>query len=670
MSRTSLYLFMLLLVVWVLLSTKDDVSHGNEEERRRFERAWWKAYDGLSYSDNSTYTLMPSSMRHRVDSLLNMNASRSAASPESLTADTYFPSVSGIYTGSWLAEDVNQKEHVAQNGFVLTSHEHPADKSHGRLTMTLGSEELEDKTLKLLHGSITLHSDDYSAVLSLQGLYWSSHGAAVLYAVREPNARAAADLLRAVPGETSFAQAKAFLGEAMKERLSLLERYEYVEHGCEYQFYMQFNPIRGSGSFSDSDHSTGSVGGLLEASRIFKTDLYSSELQAQLIMYSPDCGVTISTPRGQHASGISSEHYRRKTIHYALAALVVLLAQIVLLVFQAIYTSTPAIMAKLSYQMLSMQVIIDSLTFVLHMVGSLSFGNIYIVFSVVAFLTYMVLMAFGSRYLTVVWRLQRPEMADPTTDESRRELWRIYICYYIILIPGAYIFCTYLEGGGLFVKWMTCTMLFATYSYWIPQIWRNARRGTSGGLRKEYIVGVTFLRLFFPIYLFGYSGNIALNPPTFFIWVLCAYSVAQAGVLLLQDALGPRFFIPAHLRPEGYDYHHPLPLAAADSDESTVIDIDGILPSTEQPESLDQSSDAGATDQDSTEHETAVGDSSTPDCAICMTSVDSAVPSANQQDRATYMVTPCRHVYHTECLSRWMDIKLECPICRASLPPV
>ncbi|KAJ2495183.1 hypothetical protein GGI11_008517, partial [Coemansia sp. RSA 2049] len=87
----------------------------------------------------------------------------------------------------------------------------------------------------------------------------------------------------------------------------------------------------------------------------------------------------------------------------------------------------------------------------------------------------------------------------------------------------------------------------------------------------------------------------------------------------------------------GYDYHHPLPLAAADSDESTVIDIDGLLPSTEQPESLDQSSDAGATDQDSTEHDTAVGDSSTPDCAICMTSVDSAVPSANQQDRATYM---------------------------------
>ena len=35
-----------------------------------------------------------------------------------------------------------------------------------------------------------------------------------------------------------------------------------------------------------------------------------------------------------------------------------------------------------------------------------------------------------------------------------------------------------------------------------------------------------------------------------------------------------------------------------------------------------------------------------------------------------YMVTPCDHLFHEICLSQWMDLKMECPVCRASLPPV
>ncbi|KAI9500443.1 hypothetical protein BX070DRAFT_195956 [Coemansia spiralis] len=187
-------------------------------------------------------------------------------------------------------------------------------------------------------------------------------------------------------------------------------------------------------------------------------------------------------------------------------------------------------------------------------------------------------------------------------------------------------------------------MIFATYSYWIPQIWRNAKRGTSRGLRKDYIVGTTLLRLFFPVYLFGCPGNIAFISPTTFVWVVSVYNIAQAAVLILQDVLGPRFFIPKEMRPEVYDYHHPLPLSASSTDESTTINIDS----------------------ESTE----TADDSHHNCAICMQPVDSAVPSANQQDRTTYMATPCQHVYHTECLTQWMDIKLECPVCRTSLPPL
>jgi hypothetical protein len=32
-------------------------------------------------------------------------------------------------------------------------------------------------------------------------------------------------------------------------------------------------------------------------------------------------------------------------------------------------------------------------------------------------------------------------------------------------------------------------------------------------------------------------------------------------------------------------------------------------------------------------------------------------------------VTPCDHFFHSGCLQRWMDIKMECPTCRRPLPP-
>jgi len=32
------------------------------------------------------------------------------------------------------------------------------------------------------------------------------------------------------------------------------------------------------------------------------------------------------------------------------------------------------------------------------------------------------------------------------------------------------------------------------------------------------------------------------------------------------------------------------------------------------------------------------------------------------------MKTPCRHYFHDKCLKGWMEIKLECPFCRAPLP--
>ncbi len=59
-----------------------------------------------------------------------------------------------------------------------------------------------------------------------------------------------------------------------------------------------------------------------------------------------------------------------------------------------------------------------------------------------------------------------------------------------------------------------------------------------------------------------------------------------------------------------------------------------------------------------------VDDDDTPCCAICLVDMDVAAP------RTQHMVCPCDHFFHTPCLMRWMEQKMECPTCRRALPPV
>ena len=35
-----------------------------------------------------------------------------------------------------------------------------------------------------------------------------------------------------------------------------------------------------------------------------------------------------------------------------------------------------------------------------------------------------------------------------------------------------------------------------------------------------------------------------------------------------------------------------------------------------------------------------------------------------------FMKTPCNHDFHIGCLLRWISVKMECPTCRQTLPPV
>jgi hypothetical protein len=152
------------------------------------------------------------------------------------------------------------------------------------------------------------------------------------------------------------------------------------------------------------------------------------------------------------------------------------------------------------------------------------------------------------------------------------------------------------------------------------------------------------------------------------------YLLLQVFVLFTQDLLGPRWFLPRRVRvrycllpPSPSDRHahvlsvHLLQFLPDKYDYQRPVHVDA-----EQGESKE--------------------------CVICM-----SVVLPNQRD---YMVTPCNHLFHQNCLEQWMvrviiiiahphttrthdtqdpkligvwvgiaqEFKMECPTCRRPLP--
>ncbi|KAJ2848173.1 hypothetical protein IWW36_003462 [Coemansia brasiliensis] len=547
----------------------------------------------MSFARNSSFAILPPHTRSSIESLLYK--------PPHSPPDAFHHTIDGMYQGKWNAAF----QHV-NDDMLPADYERPSNGSTGRLEMSLTSSKSTEDWVRLVSGYIQLQNRDTSVVLGLQGLYWRNNGTAILYGVPEISAQTTMDVVRAMPSKRAFNHAKKIYDETLGGHLLSYTLPEDTYPGCSYQIYMRFDPSR-------------------ESSPI--------ELQAQLAMVSPQCNVWLSTPSDQKVMGVTTSGYRLKSSHYFRTVLALLLVQTILLVHQMRSTPTHAAMSMVSYPTLIMQIVLDSYIFVVHLIGCMTFGGIYLAFAVIGMLMFMVSMAFHMKYLIAVWHVQCPESADALSSSGRRGLLSIYLRFYAVLIPGVYIIYAFIDRRNRLSQWLMGILLATVYSYWIPQIWHNVRRGVARRLRPDYVVGTCVVRLVFPTYFFACPKNIAFIQPTWLIWILIAYNIGQAAVLVLQCVLGARFFIPQSMQPDGYDYCAALPPA----DEESSIGLD----------------------QSAASH--------THECPICMAPVYSRQPAEPAPEHA---VTPCHHIFHNQCLMQWMEIKLECPICRAPLPPV
>lgn len=106
-----------------------------------------------------------------------------------------------------------------------------------------------------------------------------------------------------------------------------------------------------------------------------------------------------------------------------------------------------------------------------------------------------------------------------------------------------------------------------------------------------------------------------------FAYLLITLSFTFLFLMYLQRHMGSAFFLPKFLRPIYYQYERKL------EGEKDLIEV----------------------------------------CAICMEEL--TIVDEEESESDIYLETPCGHKFHQNCLSKWMEQKFLCPLCRTEIPP-
>lgn len=401
-------------------------------------------------------------------------------------------------------------------------------------------------------------------------------------------------------------------------------------------------------------------------------------------IHSPNCDFTATL----NATAIRTdwEHTTGKAINYSFYMMLACLVQIVVLLRQLLHTQSQSAATRVSLLSVGWQTVVDALVCLAHIYLSLAMQPLFTAFASVAFFKLLIFCVIEMKYMAIIIQARNTSNGGQNTTELlRRQVAMLHLRFYVALV-GA--FLAFFYAGS---EYRTVYIL-ALYSFWVPQIVQNVITEAKRPLHNYYIYGMSITRLLAPLYIFAVPNNflkeVYPDAPTniFMCELLVIWVGIQTAVLVAQAKYGARFMIPSRFLPPKFDYSRPIPasmlppgaLELPPSDapyeaEQRSQEVQTLLP-TDSPTSPDRHSTSvtrnrikgsrgiSRTDSAMTSEPVQHQDASHAlDCVICYNGID-------VHNRKGYMLAPCNHIFHRECLVQWMDVKMECPICRTELP--
>ncbi|ODN80188.1 hypothetical protein L198_07845 [Cryptococcus wingfieldii CBS 7118] len=439
------------------------------------------------------------------------------------------------------------------------------------------------------------------------------------------------------------------------------------------------------------------------------------------VVVADQCGWALGIEGGK---GVPVGEFWRDGVTYSAFATLTQLLLLTLLIHQMESTRTPSTLSKVSLWTIIIMSIADSYVFSIHVVLGIlgEGGGGGVGMFVPGFLGLCGAVIFGPRYAVLLHRIQAPEVdsrpppppappsiaqaplpapADntaPINQAPTNQVNRIPIASeprfninVVEVVRSAFraapalkwlllLTTLFLLPSILFTPRLIPYVFYTIYSFWIPQIWRNARRGNGRALEWRFVLGSAVGRVGLVLYAFAYKDNIFFIEPKTWVWGLVLWQAVQVLILYAQEKFGPAFFLPKSMAPpEMYNYHPHIPPPDAENPtpfdgETTCsicyddVDLHPFSPSHPfSPHSPSHAHSNGHMRAASTSKTGGKGKDKKDEAREGGRDVLSGLGLG---DRRGYAIAPCGHVFHTDCLAQWMGIKTICPLCKRSLPPM
>lgn len=422
-------------------------------------------------------------------------------------------------------------------------------------------------------------------------------------------------------------------------------------------------------------------------------------------IYSPDCNFAAAL----NATALRTdwEAATSKAINYSFVMMLICLTQMLVLLRQVLHSQSASAAARVSLLSVGWQTLLDALMCIMHIYMSLSIQPLFSAFASVAFFKVLLFCVIQMKYMAIIIQARNSSNGGQSIDVLRRQIALLHVRFYTAL-AGTFVLFFYV--GDKFRALYT----LALFSFWVPQIILNIITEAKTPMHNSYILGMSSTRLFAPLYMLAIRSNFLreVYPESphdiFTCQVLVLWVILQTAVLFGQRKLGARFMIPARCLPPKFDYSRPIPAfmlppGALDTHVPVAESIEdrdsvSLYSTSEQPScgtmsespsgrhktamttrnrmrgsrSISRTESVMTTEQHTTGLSGPPLGSSTVvptisslahglECSICYEGIDI-------QKRSEYMLAPCNHLFHRECLVQWMDVKMECPICRTNLP--
>eukprot|EP00656_Telonema_subtile_P058163 TRINITY_DN9773_c0_g1_i8.p1 TRINITY_DN9773_c0_g1~~TRINITY_DN9773_c0_g1_i8.p1 ORF type:complete len:435 (+),score=72.41 TRINITY_DN9773_c0_g1_i8:97-1401(+) len=291
---------------------------------------------------------------------------------------------------------------------------------------------------------------------------------------------------------------------------------------------------------------------------------------------------------------------------YVVVAVLCAVLQIYVLLEQTKFSNTQVRQAKIAPATMGAIAVHSCYDCLAHLGASLVVSDeLFRALAMLWFLKFVVFLVLEMRLGLAVVKARHPEMFGASVREVRLQVCSMYMKFYAVIILGMMLVSH--------LRWLAQVVPLVLGCFWLPQLHDQIRTGTTNAILPGYIWGTTIAKLLPLLYVLG------MPHPAFVIdeaeyllsGLLIGLAVVQAAPLHVLSRGGlPRWMIPARFLPARHDYFDVRP-----------------FPESER-------------------------------CAICMSGME--VVETVQ--------TPCDHLFHTDCLAQWLDIKTDCPVCRCTVP--